>query len=366
MTTRRVLRHAIDAQLRLIHGSPTATRTATGGTVSTLVDSARSEADDYWSNSWLFIATTTDGLAPVGQEALVTDFAAVSRTLTFIPAMSATVHSGDTYELRRYFSAIGIHEAINAAIDETQSFFPPITMDESLVIRTGISEYPLPAIVHDILRIDILEHPVRVHGTATSGTVSTLADTSRTWATNQWAAHEVAIFDGVGAGQFRTIQSNTATVLTVTLDWTVAPASTSRYVIKDVANTPNLQRLTWARHVGDSLILEQDLIDGQRLRVTHAPQSIELTSDIHVTSIPKVLVVDRAMYRLLSLAPVILPGDDMARRTNTLAQEYWQRSEHFIRRHGGRKPAGTWWNRGPSLRATPWAPGGRSIGTRKG
>jgi hypothetical protein len=68
-------------------------------------------------------------------------------------------------------------------------------------------------------------------GVATSGAATTLTDTTRTWVANEWAGYEVRILTGAGAGQFRTISSNTSTALTVGSPWAVNPTSTSTYAI---------------------------------------------------------------------------------------------------------------------------------------
>jgi len=52
-------------------------------------------------------------------------------------------------------------------------------------------------------------------GTATAATANTLSNTAKSWTTNQWTNSQVRITAGTGAGQVRTISSNTATQLTV-------------------------------------------------------------------------------------------------------------------------------------------------------
>jgi len=69
-------------------------------------------------------------------------------------------------------------------------------------------------------------------GTATAGGASTLTNAVKTWAVNQWAQSQVRIVSGTGAGQIRTIASNTATVLTTSVAWTTAPDVTSVYSIE--------------------------------------------------------------------------------------------------------------------------------------
>lgn len=69
-------------------------------------------------------------------------------------------------------------------------------------------------------------------GTATSGGASTISNSAKSWATNQWANHQIRITGGTGAGQIRTISSNTGTQITVSSAWTTTPDSTSAYSIE--------------------------------------------------------------------------------------------------------------------------------------
>lgn len=69
-------------------------------------------------------------------------------------------------------------------------------------------------------------------GVSTGGnTNTTLNDTTKSWTTNKWQNKIVAIVDGTGKGQIRTISSNTPTQLTVSTAWTTVPDSTSVYHI---------------------------------------------------------------------------------------------------------------------------------------
>ena len=68
-------------------------------------------------------------------------------------------------------------------------------------------------------------------GTATSATGTTLVNSGKSWATNQWANSQVRITGGTGAGQIRIITSNTGTTLTVPT-WTITPDATSVYAIE--------------------------------------------------------------------------------------------------------------------------------------
>jgi hypothetical protein len=68
-------------------------------------------------------------------------------------------------------------------------------------------------------------------GSASSGTSTTLVDSTKNWTVNQWTEFQVRIVSGTGAGQVRRITSNTSTALTVS-GWNVNPDSTSTYSIE--------------------------------------------------------------------------------------------------------------------------------------
>jgi hypothetical protein len=78
------------------------------------------------------------------------------------------------------------------------------------------------------------EGNVAASGTATAGTSTTLTDSTKTFTTNQFQNFVLFIAGGTGAGQKRTIASNTATVLTVTEAFTVTPDTTSTYTIRPI------------------------------------------------------------------------------------------------------------------------------------
>ena len=70
-------------------------------------------------------------------------------------------------------------------------------------------------------------------GWATSGTATTLVDSSKNWTINQWQNCKVRVMCGTGVGNESTITGNSATTLTVA-SWGVAtPDSTSKYEILD-------------------------------------------------------------------------------------------------------------------------------------
>lgn len=85
------------------------------------------------------------------------------------------------------------------------------------------------------------------YGTASaSGTGATLTDTTRSWEVNGFARKMIQIVSGTGAGQYRYVVSNTATVITVDAAWTTD--ATSIYEISgnwsDVASAGSTTTIT--------------------------------------------------------------------------------------------------------------------------
>lgn len=68
-------------------------------------------------------------------------------------------------------------------------------------------------------------------GTATSGSATTVVNSGKAWAVNQWANFQVRITAGTGAGKLAIITSNTATTLTFPTVTTALDA-TSQYIIE--------------------------------------------------------------------------------------------------------------------------------------
>jgi hypothetical protein len=61
-----------------------------------------------------------------------------------------------------------------------------------------------------------------------SNSTTTLNDTSKSWTTNQHYGKRVVITSGTGSTEYGTVQSNTATALTIGGSWSVTPDATSR------------------------------------------------------------------------------------------------------------------------------------------
>lgn len=69
------------------------------------------------------------------------------------------------------------------------------------------------------------------NGIASSGTVSTLTDSTKVWVSDEFQDCHVEITGGAGNGQIRMITTNTNNMLTVSPVWNIQPGATSVYVI---------------------------------------------------------------------------------------------------------------------------------------
>ena len=85
---------AADAATELRGALATGTSDA-GGSTTTMVDAARTEGDDVWTGAWILFTSGT----VANQCRLITDFASGTDTVTFAPAVTASVGAGITYEI---------------------------------------------------------------------------------------------------------------------------------------------------------------------------------------------------------------------------------------------------------------------------
>lgn len=73
--------------------------------------------------------------------------------------------------------------------------------------------------------------------TATAGGASTITFSGASWATNVWAGATLLVFDGTALGNTRTVASNTATEITVTVPFSATPTTTSCFVVYKVTGS---------------------------------------------------------------------------------------------------------------------------------
>ena len=86
-------------------------------------------------------------------------------------------------------------------------------------------------------------------GVASSGSTTTIVDTTKNWVVNQWAGKKVVITAGTGQRVEATIASNTATTLTTSA--ITAPDTTTNYTILSIPNRGTGTELMWISNCTD-------------------------------------------------------------------------------------------------------------------
>ena len=267
--------------------------TANGGTTTTITTTAAITSLAIGRTVRMLTGTA----ANVGRERTVTSVLITpggTSTMTVTPALPAAVAASDTCAVD-----VGRFAVLSAGTLAAGAF----KFFDSLTMTWGgnLSITGLPATWGtDGKMVATTSHEDYATGTATAGGGAFLVDGGKTWTVNQWSNSQVRITAGTGAGQVRTIASNTATALTVSAAWGTSPDATSVYVIEGnddtlylagnnavtmyryslAANawttlTPGVARaaapstgmsLNWAQRTGDPLwALESDIRDGRYL-----------------------------------------------------------------------------------------------------
>ncbi len=203
------------------------------------VDLNKFTTNPGWTHAAAYFPTGQAG----GQEGEITNFivpaSGVAGYAYVTPQLSPNAAQNDTYEFHSKFRVSEKLDAINTAIRDSWPEFYKFNTDTSIIIQKWKRVYSLAAIlpqVKNISRIYIEPIWLFLSGQASSGTTSTLVDSSRTFTLDTTKTYEAAIYYGTGAGQVRTVTvstSNGTTHLDVTPNWTTIPDSTSQYVIKN-------------------------------------------------------------------------------------------------------------------------------------
>lgn len=164
-----------------------------------------------------------------GKEATITGCKIVvggTSTITFSPALSGAVVNTDTFT-----TSTGRYYILNAGTVAAGIFK---SFDPSTGVVTTLGTSGLPASLGTDCKLVATPSYVGAFasGVATSATSTTITNSNKTWAVNQWCNSQVRITSGTGIGQVRTIATNTATALTITAAWTITPDATSNYAIE--------------------------------------------------------------------------------------------------------------------------------------
>ena len=199
--------------------------TANGGTTTTITTTAAITSLAIGRTVRMLTGTA----ANVGKERTVASVLVTpggTSTITLTSPLPSPVANADTFAVD-----VGRFAVLNAGTLAAGAFkfFDALTMTWG----ANLSITGLPATWGiDGKMISTPSHVAYATGTATAGAATTLTNAAKTWTVNQWANYQVRITAGTGAGQVRTIASNTATVLTVSSAWTTTPDATSVYSIE--------------------------------------------------------------------------------------------------------------------------------------
>lgn len=184
--------------------------TANGGSTSTITVSTATHA-----LTGICIGATIEFLsgtaANIGLRRTVTNFciAGTTATITFDPIASAVVNT-DTFKMStgRFF-VLNAYTALAANVWKAFDIC-------SMTWISGLATTNLPAAwgtsgqcVTPYSREDVF-----ATGTATSGSATTLVNSAKAWAVDQWIGYQVRITGGTGQGQVSVITDSDATSLT--------------------------------------------------------------------------------------------------------------------------------------------------------
>jgi len=330
--TRKTLRQTIARRI-----SDYRLGTATGGTTTTLVDTARTETT---TNNWMgYLYITSGALAD-------TELDIISYTtgqFTFAQQASSLA-AGVTYELWSKWRPSDVNEAINIALRSAYAAWFTEAMSDSLVVCDETLEYTLPTMTQ-LCNVAIENCDEYWSGTATGGSTSSLIDTAHAWTVNAYAGYHCVIYDGTGAGQYALVASNTATTLNLTTtgyNWTVAPDTTSLYMVKNVAErTRDFHRISAyyevPRRNPTKLYLTANYPEGMYIRLHYVFEPAELTADTATTNVPVEFIVNKAMAELYLMRTNDIGFDGLETYAGKAAQ-HQALADEYVKKHAMRFP----------------------------
>lgn len=247
--------------------------TATGGSATTLADSGRTEANDYF-NDWIITITSGTG---VGETATITDYVSASGTFSFT-ALSGD-STPDTTSTYRVEKVNLLPEDFNGQVDGPIEYAPATNngthiewVNESTIRhyranfittsypqRAAVRPYqPVAGVLGTARRWELLVDPAPIAanilqfpytscfnemdcetGTATAGTATSLSDSTRGEADDYFNGWIMTIIAGLGLGQTATITdytSSTGKFDFTALSGSTTPDTTSVYYVEPAAN----------------------------------------------------------------------------------------------------------------------------------
>ncbi len=322
--------------------------TVTSADYTMIGDTARTEtAADTFNDAYLWFGDQS--IERTVEDYLTDEFHFKTTSPTLIP-------NGTAYELFCKWSPSDYHRAIDMAIRTAYpSWFTEsvssIDNTDVAVICTEKLEYDLPTMTR-LLGVWVESCDEYDTGTATGGTAGvltgTLIDSVQAWTVNEYAGWNVVIYDGTGAGQYMVVASNTATTLTGSFvlsdhDWTVAPDSTSEYMIKNPDNRTSDYRAIHAfrtdtRLAPSLLYLTYPYTDGMFLRYHYLTEPAVMTTDAGTTDVPIEWLTFQAATFLEMMRMQYAPGNEVD-VDKSLIPLYQGMADDYMKKHAMKFPS---------------------------
>ena len=132
--------------------------TATGGSTTTIVDTARGEPNDFWNGgtAWILYDGGGLGVAPEGEFSIISDFAQSAGGTVTTSTLTAAVASGDRYALTsKRFPLDVLTQCVNRALYDMGKV--PTTDITTIDSATNQTEYDLPIAANLDLRQVFIE-----------------------------------------------------------------------------------------------------------------------------------------------------------------------------------------------------------------
>jgi len=200
--------------------------TATGGTTTTLVTNQTLARDLRGYQIQLLEGTSAGDIRTIASNTI-----GANATITVTSAFTAAPTVTTTYRLLtpRWF-------VVNAGAIASGSvkFYDFATNTWNTVSQTNLPATigTDSAMTSTSCYVGSSFNPLATGTSTGTNTSTTLNNTSKAWTTNQFTNMQIRITSGLGAGQIRTIASNTATAITTSVAWTTTPDATSVYAIE--------------------------------------------------------------------------------------------------------------------------------------
>ena len=319
---------------------------ATGGTTTTLIDTANLlQADDTWNNQWaLLLSTGSDVIRKI------TDFAQTTKSLTLEYAVPVAPSSDMNYEIHSIYNAIEIHNAINQAIQSGFPAFFDTTEDASIVVQEDKLEYSLTSISPAIHRVHEvwLERPAhRITATVASFSETTdgilvLESCDLGGVDADW---KLSCYNGTAEGELHDVKSVVTGTYTVTIDglatvnfvagdkillWDAREQYDDWYRLKFIRITPK----EWPSKLHITTGLDGFL--GCRIKIIYTTVPQKLTADTSTTVVPEEYVTLSAMSTLF--ASRMNDNRVDRQRYAMLHEEYLREAELYKRMNTFRAP----------------------------